>query len=158
MNVPLIQSFRSGAFTLIELLVATAILSMLMVLLLTVTNNVSSTLTHSSARLDAFASGRTGFDIVSQNLSRATLNTYWDYYDVTGKRRTTVSIGGNGNYSTFVPAEVGSVGCERGVPGTANMAASARKAKVGSTKMLPSGPVVPPESRGCPTGWEARRW
>ena len=101
------QRIRSRAFTLVELLVATAILTMLLAMLLTVTNHVGSTLTRSSARLEAFSTGRTGFDIVTQNLSRATLNTYWDYYNSSGYRRNTTIATGNGTYTSFVPATYG---------------------------------------------------
>ena len=61
-------------------------------------------------------------------------------------------------YSIFVAQEAVLAGWARWVRGMAKKAATARRARVGSTKMLPSGPVVPPESRGCPMEWEASRW
>jgi uncharacterized protein (TIGR02599 family) len=44
-----------------------------------VTNSVSTTVRRASASVDALASARTGFDLMSRTLSQSTLNTYWDY-------------------------------------------------------------------------------
>ena len=70
---------EKGAFTLVEILVAMAVLVILLALLLAITSTVSKTVLYTSSKIDAFASGRAGFDLMSQKLSQATLNTYWDY-------------------------------------------------------------------------------
>jgi uncharacterized protein (TIGR02599 family) len=67
------------AFTLVELMVAIAVLVILLGLLLAITSTVSKTVLYTSSKIDAFATGRAGFDLMSQKLSQATLNTYWDY-------------------------------------------------------------------------------
>jgi uncharacterized protein (TIGR02599 family) len=67
------------AFTLVELLVAISVLIILLGLLLAITATVSKTVLYTSTKIDAFAAGRAGFDLMSQKLSQATLNTYWDY-------------------------------------------------------------------------------
>ena len=75
--------FRSGAaraFTLVELLVSMTVLT---VLLLIVTNVISETQkawSQASSRTTQFREARAAFDLITRNLSQATLNTYWDYY------------------------------------------------------------------------------
>jgi uncharacterized protein (TIGR02599 family) len=64
---------------LIEILVATAVLAILLSLILTILNSVSTTVRHTSAKVDAFASARAAFTLLSQRLAQATLNTYWAY-------------------------------------------------------------------------------
>jgi len=66
-------------FTLVEILVAITVLVILLALLLAITSTVSKTVLYTSAKIDAFAAGRAGFDLMNQKLSQATLNTYWDY-------------------------------------------------------------------------------
>jgi uncharacterized protein (TIGR02599 family) len=74
-------SCRAGfrAFTLIEMLAAMAVLIVLLGIIVGVTNSVSTTVRRASAGVDALASARTGFDLMSRTLSQATLNTYWEY-------------------------------------------------------------------------------
>lgn len=92
--------YRSG-FTILELLVATTILALLLVVLLSVTNQATTTVKQANFKIEAFASARGAQDLVAQRLSQATLNTYWDYYNASGKNRTV------GNASSFVPAKFG---------------------------------------------------
>ena len=68
-----------GGFSLVELLVSMTILAFLMVIIASVTNQASVTVRSASALIDASQSGRSGFDIITQKLSQATLNTYLDY-------------------------------------------------------------------------------
>lgn len=89
------------AFTLVEMLVGCAVLLLLLVLLMTATTQTSNTVRQASARVDAFQTARTAFDTVSQKLSAATMNTYWDYYDANNNKRTT------NNAATFQPARYG---------------------------------------------------
>jgi len=89
------------AFTLVEMLVGSAVLLLLLVLLFTATTQTSNTVRRASAQVDAFQTARTAFDAISQKLSAATMNTYWDYYDANNNKRTT------NNASTFLPARYG---------------------------------------------------
>jgi len=69
----------SHGFTILEVLVATAVLAMLLVIILQVVSQTSTTLRQVTGKVDSFQSARAAFDIVNQKLSQATLNTYWDY-------------------------------------------------------------------------------
>ena len=93
-------SFKRG-FTLIELLLSIAILSILMVILVTITGQTSAVWRSTTGKAEQFREARTAFESITRNLSQATLNTYYDYYDSTGARRT------NANVKTFVPAKYG---------------------------------------------------
>jgi len=73
------SAFR--AFTLMELLVSMAVLSLIVVLLLSVITNTSNILIASSAKVDAFQGARMAFDTLTRKLSQATLNTYIGYDD-----------------------------------------------------------------------------
>jgi uncharacterized protein (TIGR02599 family) len=69
----------SRAFTLVELLVS---MSVLTILLLIVTNVISETQkawSQASSRVSQFREARAAFDVITRNISQATLNTYWDY-------------------------------------------------------------------------------
>jgi uncharacterized protein (TIGR02599 family) len=70
---------RAG-FTLVELLVAALITVILVGILLGMSTMTGAAVKQSSAKLTAFASARAAFDIMTQKLSQATLNTYLDYY------------------------------------------------------------------------------
>jgi uncharacterized protein (TIGR02599 family) len=84
---------KRRGFTVLEMLVATAVLSLMLMMILTVTKNISATVQHASSKMDVFASSRAGFNIMTQKLSQATLNTYWDYYDAGGNRRNASNAG-----------------------------------------------------------------
>lgn len=66
-------------FTILELLVATAVLSLILVVMLSLITQTSSVWRSSSARIEAFQSARRGFENLTRSLEQATLNTYWDY-------------------------------------------------------------------------------
>jgi uncharacterized protein (TIGR02599 family) len=83
-------------FTILEILVASVILCVLLAMIFTATESINKTVKHASSKMDAFAAARSGFDIMTQKLSQATVNTYWDYYDANGNRRSAT------NNSTFV--------------------------------------------------------
>ncbi len=72
---------RTG-FTMIELLVSMTILSVLLLMLTQLLTQVQNTWSYSESRISQFREARVAFDIISKNLSQATMNTYWDYeYD-----------------------------------------------------------------------------
>lgn len=72
------DSFRR-AFTLVEILVSLGVLAILLLISAEVIGSVQTTWTASNARISQFREARTAFDIISRNLSQATLNTYLDY-------------------------------------------------------------------------------
>lgn len=73
------RPFGRKAFSLIEVLVATAVLAILLSLIMAILNSVSTTVRHTSSKVDAFSGARAALTILSQRLSQATLNTYWAY-------------------------------------------------------------------------------
>jgi len=96
-----INTLRGSAFTLVEILVACAVLILLLVMLLSVTSQTMSTLKTATDQIDAFQTARTAFDSISQRISQAKMNTYWDYYDSGNARRTPQTS------SSFQPARYG---------------------------------------------------
>lgn len=67
------------AFTLVELLVSVALISLLSLLLVSMTNSTASTWRYTSGKIEQFRGASIGFEAVTRRLSQATLNTYWDY-------------------------------------------------------------------------------
>jgi uncharacterized protein (TIGR02599 family) len=76
-----LASLRKGraAFTLVEVLVSMTILIILLLVSAQVIGTVQSTWTKSNARVSQFREARIAFDIITRNLSQATLNSYVDY-------------------------------------------------------------------------------
>ena len=97
------QTDGNRGFTILEVLVASAVLMLLLVLLLSATNQTMSTVRTASARVNAFQAARAAFDIASQKVSQATMNTYWDYYDSANKPRDPTST----NSANFQPYKYG---------------------------------------------------
>jgi uncharacterized protein (TIGR02599 family) len=71
----------ASGFTIIELLVATAILSVVLVVVVSVIGQTSAVWRKSTDKIEAFQGARMAFDLLTRNLSQATLNTYLDYDD-----------------------------------------------------------------------------
>lgn len=63
-----------------------AVLSVIVILLVSITNQTTKVWQDSSGRIEAFRSSRAAFESVTQTLSQATLNTYYDYFDAGGVR------------------------------------------------------------------------
>ncbi len=70
---------RRRGFTLVELLVSMSILSVMLLMLSQLLSQVQQTWNYSEGRVSQFREARVAFDIITKNLSQATLNTYWDY-------------------------------------------------------------------------------
>lgn len=68
-----------AAFTLVEVLVSLTVLIVLLLVSAQVIGTVQNTWTASNARVSQFREARTAFDIITRNLSQATLNAYTDY-------------------------------------------------------------------------------
>lgn len=70
------------AFTLVELMVSITIVTLLLVLLVSMTNATTRAWSYTSGRIEQFRDAREGFENITRQLSQATLNTYLDYrYD-----------------------------------------------------------------------------
>ncbi len=69
-----------AAFTLVELMVSTAILTLMMVILLQMTNQTANTWRYGAAKAEQFSEARKAFETMTRRVAEATLNTYWDYY------------------------------------------------------------------------------
>lgn len=89
------------AFTILELLVAMAVMAMVGVLVVSVMSQTSQAVRTSNERVESFQSAREGFDALTRQLSQATLNTYYDYYNSSRQPRTPSNAG------TFTPDRYG---------------------------------------------------
>jgi len=86
-----------AAFTILEMLVASTVLVLLLGVVFS-TISQTSTVTHRAAsKISSFQAARAAFDLMTENLSQATLNSYWDYADSGGSFRTT------NNAANFTP-------------------------------------------------------
>jgi uncharacterized protein (TIGR02599 family) len=95
-------------FTLVELITAMTVLILILGIIAAATNSARSTMQRSQVEIGAFAVARSAFEDMSAKLSQATLNTYWDYYDSTGKSRGSYAAAGAGNVATsFIPNTYG---------------------------------------------------
>lgn len=66
-------------FTLMEMLVSMVVLIMIMIVTFSVLSQTSKLWQSSSGRLNSFDAATAGFDLLTRQISQATLNTYWDY-------------------------------------------------------------------------------
>lgn len=69
------------AFTVLEVLVAMAVLALLLGVLLSAVNQAATITRRASDKVSSFQAARAAFDLMTRNLSQATLNSYWDYDD-----------------------------------------------------------------------------
>jgi uncharacterized protein (TIGR02599 family) len=108
---------RVAAFTLIEVLVSTAIISLIMLVLLSIVDQTSRTWRYTTEKIEKFQEARDGFESMTRKLSQATLNTYWEYLGVvvvppaTSPSSTTLKPRDKNvsttNYRYFVPKAYG---------------------------------------------------
>lgn len=75
------RPFRQAAFTILEVLVSAALLTIVALVSFSIVSSISSAWKEQKARVSAFEGARVGFEILTERLSQATLNTYWDYND-----------------------------------------------------------------------------
>lgn len=68
----------TSAFSLIEMMVAMGILSVLMLMLTVLLDQVQQSWRFAESRISQFREARVAFDLIAKNLSQASLNTYWD--------------------------------------------------------------------------------
>lgn len=79
---------RSSGFSLVETMVASAIVLLLMVIVVSMTNTTASLWKASSNKLESFQKSRAAFETMSRTLSQATLNSCYDYFDSQGRPST----------------------------------------------------------------------
>ncbi len=72
---------HSRGFSLIELMVAMGILSVLMLMLTALLDQVQRSWRFSESRISQFREARVAFDVMTKNIGQASLNTYWDLRD-----------------------------------------------------------------------------
>lgn len=89
MSLPFPLRSLTSAFTLVEVLLSTAIIGLLMIVLLTMTDQTSQTWRRTTGKIEQFQQARTGFESMTRRLNQATLNTYWD---VTTKKVGAVDV------------------------------------------------------------------
>lgn len=70
-------------FSLVELMVSMAVLGVLMLIMTQVIGQVQETWTRSRSKVSQFREARVAFELITRNLSQATLNPYWGYADST---------------------------------------------------------------------------
>jgi uncharacterized protein (TIGR02599 family) len=69
---------RAG-FSILEVLVASAVLALLLVAMMSMTDQVQKTYRSTLGKAEQFREARVAFESITRRLSQATLNTYWDY-------------------------------------------------------------------------------
>jgi uncharacterized protein (TIGR02599 family) len=94
---------RVSAFTIVELLVSVAVLTLMVVMLASMTNQTASTWRYTASKMEQFGAARDGFESMTRQIGQATLNTYYDYNDSAGKPRTDPIYSGT-SAPPFVPA------------------------------------------------------
>ena len=72
-----------AGFSLLELLVAFAVLALIMVMLVSITDATSKIWKGTTEKLQSFEEARAAFDRITSLLGQATLNPYWDYDNLT---------------------------------------------------------------------------
>lgn len=80
-NPPQTRLSRVRGFTLIELLVACALTGLLVALLGSIVSQTSGVWRTATNKIDSFQSARFGFETLTREISKATLNTYLAYDD-----------------------------------------------------------------------------
>lgn len=81
----------SRGFTLVEMMVSMVLLMLLMLVTVYILNAVSTIDNRTRAKVDTFREARAGFEVMTRRVSQGMLNTYWDYFDASGKTRDPLS-------------------------------------------------------------------
>lgn len=74
------QQSQGRGFTLVEMLVSMVLLILLCGIIMTITTLTTKTSARTNAGANIFQESSDAFENLTRKLSRATLNTYWDYY------------------------------------------------------------------------------
>ncbi|GAT32643.1 Verru_Chthon cassette protein C [Terrimicrobium sacchariphilum] len=86
---------RRAAFSLLEVLVAIAVLSLILALTLDMTSQASKVWRRGKSHEETFRAARDAFATITRELSQSTLNTYYDYFDASGRPAGDPSYDGN---------------------------------------------------------------
>ncbi len=89
---------RRRGFSLVELLISISVLSVLLLMIVSLLDKTQETWGAAKTRVSQFRDARIAFESLTRNLSRATLNTYYEYYDDAGDRMV-VAYGRQGGTS-----------------------------------------------------------
>lgn len=73
-----IKNPGAAGFSLIELMVAMGILTILMLMLTVLLDQIQRSWRFSESRISQFREARVAFDLMAKNMGQASLNTYWD--------------------------------------------------------------------------------
>jgi len=92
----LVLQHSRRAFTLLELLVSMVVVGILMLVLVQTTTSTSNLWRGTTDKIKSFQNARSAFEAITQTVSQATLNTYYEYYDSAGLKYT--------GQTTFTPA------------------------------------------------------
>ena len=84
LSSPAISRRNDSGFTLVEMLVSMAVLGLIMLLTTEMIGNTEKIWKNTTAKVDAFQGARAGFQLMTDQLRQATLNTYYDYYNAAG--------------------------------------------------------------------------
>jgi uncharacterized protein (TIGR02599 family) len=93
-------------FTLVEMLVSMVILAIIMLLAAQMISNTEKVWQTTSARIESFQGARAGFELMTDQLRQATVNTYYDYYEANGttQEQWDASVGASGISGTSTTA------------------------------------------------------
>lgn len=78
------RNHDTKGFSLIELMVAMSILSVLMLMLTVLLDQIQRNWRFAESRISQFREARVAFDVMTKNIGQASLNTYWDLRDSDG--------------------------------------------------------------------------
>lgn len=117
-----IPSFRRG-FTLVELMACAALMAALMLIVVSLTSQLSDLWRGTTAKIEQFSEARNAFEALTRRLSQATLNTYWDYDDLDhpqkyvrqSELRFVCQPGAQGGHEIFFQAPFGYSDTHRGL-------------------------------------------
>lgn len=69
----------SPGFTLLEVLVASAVITLIFAMLVSMTDQTQKLVRSTAGKVEQFREARNAFDSMTRRISQATLNTYWEY-------------------------------------------------------------------------------
>lgn len=84
LNMKVFKTSVNRGFSLIELMVSMGILSILMLMLTVLLDQIQKSWRFSESRISQFREARVAFDVMTKNLGQASLNTYLDLNDEDG--------------------------------------------------------------------------
>lgn len=73
------SSFLREGFTILEVLVASAVFALMLGILLSTISQTTTVTRRATDKISSFQGARAAFDLITEKLSQATLNSYWDY-------------------------------------------------------------------------------